>query len=67
MSSFKERIATLSKEKSPLVLANDYDDQKNLESRTLANIKTLHKYLCAVKFNFHLLLPLGQKQISKIN
>ncbi len=67
MSSFKERIRTLSKEKSPLILANDYDDQKNLESKTLTNIKTLHKYLCAVKFNFHHLLPLGQKQISKIN
>ncbi len=67
MSSFKERIKTLSKEKSPLILANDYDDQKNLESKTLANIKTLHKYLCAVKLNFHLLLPLGKGQISKIN
>ena len=67
MSSFKERIRILSKEKSPLILANDYDDQKNLELKTLANIKALHKYLCAVKLNFHLLLPLGQKQISKIN
>lgn len=67
MSSFKERIRTLSKEKSPLILANDYDDRKNLESKTLSNIKVLHKYLCAVKFNFHLLLPLGQGQISKIN
>jgi orotidine-5'-phosphate decarboxylase len=67
MSSFKERIRTLSKEKSPLILANDYDDRKNLESRTLGNIRSLHKYLCAVKFNFHHLLPLGQQQISKIN
>lgn len=67
MSSFRERIKTLSKEKSPLILANDYEDTKNLESKTLANIKTLHRYLCAIKFNFHLLLPLGQKQISKIN
>jgi orotidine-5'-phosphate decarboxylase len=67
MSSFRERIRTLSKEKSPLILANDYEDTKNLESKTLANIKTLSPYLCAIKFNFHLLLPLGQKQISKIN
>ncbi len=67
MSSFKERIRILSKEKSPLILANDYDYTKNLELKTLANIKSLHEYLCAVKFNFHLLLPLGQKQISKIN
>lgn len=66
MSSFKERIRKLSSEKSPLILANDFEG-KNLESKTLANIKTLSKYLCAVKFNFHLLLPLGQKEISRIN
>ena len=66
MSSFKERIRKLSSEKSPLILANDFEG-KNLESKTIANIKTLSKYLCAVKFNFHLLLPLGQKEISRIN
>jgi orotidine-5'-phosphate decarboxylase len=66
MSSFKERIRKLSSEKSPLILANDFEG-KNLESKTLGNIKSLHKYLCAIKFNFHLLLPLGQKEISKIN
>ncbi len=67
MSSFKERIRKLSTEKSPLILANDYDNKRDLESRTLGNIKTLNKHLCAIKFNFHHLLPLGQKQISKIN
>lgn len=67
MISFKERIKSLSNEKSSLILANDYDSlQQNLVSITNKNIKTLHKYLCAIKFNFHLLLPLGQKQISKI-
>lgn len=67
MNSFKERIGKLSSEKSPLILANDYEHYKNLESKTIQNIKLLNKYLCAIKFNFHLLLPLGQKQISKIN
>ncbi len=66
MNSFKERIRKLSAQKSPLILANDYDDQQNLEKRTLQNIKTLHQYICAIKFNFHVLLPLGQKQILKI-
>lgn len=66
MNSFKERIRKISAQKSPLILANDYDDQKNLESRTIKNIKTLNKYLCAIKLNFHLLLPLGQKQILRI-
>lgn len=66
MNSFKERIQKLSRQKSPLILANDYDDHRNLESRTIQNIKTLHPYLCAIKFNFHVLLPLGEKQILKI-
>lgn len=66
MNSFKERIAKSALKQSPLILANDYDDQKNLESRTIKNIKTLSDYLCAIKFNFHLLLPLGEKQILNI-
>lgn len=66
MNSFKERIRKLALQKSPLILANDYDDQKNLESRTIKNIKTLSDSLCAIKFNFHLLLPLGEKQILNI-
>ena len=68
MTSFKNRIKKTSSEKSPLILANDYDSNiNNIESKTLKNIKMLSTYLCAIKFNFHLLLPLGQKQISKIN
>ncbi|HEX9844867.1 MAG TPA: orotidine-5'-phosphate decarboxylase [Candidatus Nitrosotenuis sp.] len=68
MSSFKERIKKLASEKSSLVLANDYENHNTiLESKTLGNIKTLNQYLCAIKFNFHLLLPLSQKQITKIN
>ncbi|MBI5697727.1 MAG: orotidine 5'-phosphate decarboxylase [Thaumarchaeota archaeon] len=66
MNNFKERIRKISAQKGPLILANDYDDQKNLESRTIKNIKTLNQYLCAIKLNFHLLLPLGQKQIHTI-
>jgi orotidine-5'-phosphate decarboxylase len=66
MNSFKERIENLALKKSPLILANDYDDQKNLESRTIKNIKTLSDSLCAIKFNFHVLLPLGEKQILNI-
>ena len=66
MNNFSEQIKKLAQKKSPLILANDYDDQKNLESRTIRNIKTLSDYLCAIKFNFHVLLPLGEKQITKI-
>jgi orotidine-5'-phosphate decarboxylase len=68
MASYQERIKKIASEKSPLILANDYENRDTkLESKTLENIKTLGRYLCAVKFNFHLLLPFGQKQIEKIN
>ena len=67
MTSFKTRIRSKSKENGRIILANDYDGGVNeLESKTLKNIRTLHKYLCAIKLNFHLLLPLGKKEISKI-
>jgi orotidine-5'-phosphate decarboxylase len=68
MDTFKTRISKISKSNGKVILANDYDSSvKNLESKTIQNIKKLHPYLCAIKLNFHLLLPLGSKQISKIN
>jgi orotidine-5'-phosphate decarboxylase len=68
MDTFKTRISKISKTRGKVILANDYDNSiKNLESKTIQNIKKLHPYLCAIKLNFHLLLPLGSKQISKIN
>lgn len=67
MASYRKAIGVLASEKSPLILANDYDDRAiNFESRTLRNIRTLNKYLCAIKLNFHVLLPLGKNQIKKI-
>ncbi len=68
MATFKTRISEISKSNGKVILANDYDHSiKNLESKTIQNIKNLHPFLCAIKLNFHLLLPLGSKQISKIN
>lgn len=68
MSNFRKRIKASSL-KSPIILASDLDDKNTelLEKKTIKNIGTLEKYLCAVKFNFHLLLPLGEKSIKKIN
>lgn len=67
MSTFKTRILKVSKTNGHVILANDYDlSVKNLESKTIKNITLLHPYLCAIKLNFHLLLPLSGKQISKI-
>ncbi len=67
MTKFKTRIHKSSTQ-SRIILANDYDtlDEK-LVPHTIRNIKTLHKYLCAIKLNFHLLLPLGKKEIARIN
>jgi orotidine-5'-phosphate decarboxylase len=55
--------------KSSIILANDLDyrNLEFLERQTLKNIRTLGKYISAIKFNFHLLLPLGEKSITKIN
>ena len=68
MVPFKTRINQISKTKGKIILANDYPNSvKNLESKTIKNIRTLNKFICAIKFNFHLLLPLGFKEIKKIN
>jgi orotidine-5'-phosphate decarboxylase len=68
MATFKTRISQISKINGSIILANDYDPSvSNLEIKTIQNIKKLHPYLCGIKLNFHLLLPLGFKEISKIN
>jgi len=67
MTSFRARIKQLSEEKGRIILANDYSSFTSLESKTIKNIKTLHNYLCGLKLNFHVLLPLGVKEITKIN
>ena len=68
MSYFKTKISKISKNKGRIILANDYSNtEKNLEAKTIKNIKTLNKFLCGIKINLHLLLPLGFKEISRIN
>jgi orotidine-5'-phosphate decarboxylase len=68
MTTFKTRLSQISKTNGKIILANDYDfSVKNLEIKTIQNIKQLHPYLCGVKLNFHLLLPLSGREISKIN
>ena len=68
MVTFKTRLSKKSKENGKVILANDYDPKiRNLESKTIQNIKKLHPFLCGIKLNFHLILPLGSKEITKIN
>ncbi len=68
MVTFKTRLSKLSKTHGNVILANDYDlSVKNLETKTIENIRQLHPFLCGIKLNFHLLLPLSGKEILKIN
>lgn len=68
MAIFKTRLSRISKSNGKVILANDYDTSvKNLENKTIKNIKELHPFLCGIKLNFHLLLPLSGKEILKIN
>ena len=68
MATFKTRLSQVSKTNGKVILANDYDSsEKNLQNKTIQNIKKLNPYLCAIKLNFHLLLPLSSKEIIKIN
>ena len=68
MATFKTRLSKISKSNGKVILANDYDSsEKNLKNKTIQNIKKLNPYLCGIKLNFHLLLPLSAKDIIKIN
>lgn len=68
MATFKTRLSQISKTNGKVILANDYDlSVKNLRAKTIRNIKELHPFLCGIKLNFHLLLPLSGKEILKIN
>jgi len=67
MTKFKTRIRQSSRN-SRIILANDYGSvHKKTVSQTIKNIKTLHKFLCGIKLNFHMLLPLGKEEIIRIN
>lgn len=67
--NFRTGIKKSSSDKSKIILANDLEHQsiEELERATIKNIKTLNEFLCAIKFNFHLILPLGVKNLKKIN
>lgn len=62
---FKEKIEDTAKNKqSRLILALDFpfqiqDNRKKLLVKAQEVLDAVHKYLCAVKINHHLVLPLG--------
>lgn len=67
--NYRSRIKKSSSGKSKIILANDLDQipSEKIESATIKNIKTLNRFLCAIKFNFHVILPLGIQHLKKIN
>lgn len=68
MTSFRKRMEKASS-KSRIILANDLDDlgTEKLERKTLSNINRLARSLCALKLNFHVILPLSETSLMRIN
>jgi orotidine-5'-phosphate decarboxylase len=66
---YSNRIDNLSKDKqSNLILAIDPKyDTKNLFNYIVNLITKLGKYLCAIKLNFHVILPLSFTELQQIN
>jgi orotidine-5'-phosphate decarboxylase len=68
LSSFSERIEICSHNKrSKVVLALDPFFRTDLVDFAKEIIIMLEKYICAIKINFHLILPLSISQMSEIN
>ena len=66
---FRERIARAADaKKSPIVLALDPPvSRRNLPAFAEKTIRAVEQHICAVKMNFHLILPLSASEISLIN
>ncbi|MDW0194275.1 MAG: orotidine 5'-phosphate decarboxylase, partial [Nitrososphaeraceae archaeon] len=65
---YGERIARASSNhKSFIILALDLDPQDSNLKYIEKLVKNLSPFLCAIKFNFHLILPFAKKDIQSIN
>jgi orotidine-5'-phosphate decarboxylase len=67
---FSERIAIAAMEKkSPIVLALDprSSGKQRLPEFAAKTICAVEQHICAVKMNFHIILPLSASEISRIN
>ena len=65
---YGERIARASSNhKSFIILALDLDSQHSNLKYIEKLVKNLSPFLCAIKFNFHLILPFAKKDIQSIN
>jgi orotidine-5'-phosphate decarboxylase len=66
---FRERIAkAAAAKKSPIVLALDPPaSRRSLPEFAARTIRAVEQHVCAVKMNFHLILPLSTAELSRIN
>jgi orotidine-5'-phosphate decarboxylase len=65
---FKSRIGEAGRLKgSRIILALDLADSPNLHEVTLRTISSLEGHICAVKLNFHLILPLSRSELLQVN
>ena len=68
VSQYRERIEQVSEDnKSPIILALDLETRFHNQRYIERLVENLHPYLCAIKINFHLILPFGTKEMQKIN
>ena len=67
--SFRERIAkAAAAKKSPVVIALDPPGgRRRLSEFAAKTICAVEQHICAVKMNFHLILPLSAAEMSRIN
>ncbi|HMG39058.1 MAG TPA: orotidine 5'-phosphate decarboxylase / HUMPS family protein [Nitrososphaeraceae archaeon] len=66
--SYRERIASASNDhKSFIILALDLDLQHSNFKYIEKLVKNLYPFLCAIKINFHLILPFAKNDIQRIN
>jgi len=65
--AFSQRITEVSSNKgSRIILALDLTHRTDLRT-TLKAISLLERYICAIKVNFHLILPLSRNELSEVN
>jgi orotidine-5'-phosphate decarboxylase len=68
VSSYRDSIAHISMDKKRfIILAIDLEPRYHNLNYIENLISKIYPFLCAIKMNFHLILPFGKKGIAKIN
>jgi orotidine-5'-phosphate decarboxylase len=67
-AAFSHRITQASIiKRSRIILALDLTDRPDLNEFALKTISQFEGYICAIKLNFHLILPLSSSELSEVN